>query len=71
MLQHYENKGNKQTFTGRYHCYKLIYYERFDKPMDAIDREKEIKKWRRSKKEALINTMNPHWKFLNEAIKGG
>lgn len=33
----------------------------------AIAREKEIKGWRRSKKEALINSINPNWKFLNDA----
>lgn len=38
--------------------------------MDAIRREKEIKKWRREKKEKLINTTNPKWDFLNEIIKG-
>jgi len=33
---------------------------------DAISRETELKAWRREKKEALIATMNPEWKFLNE-----
>jgi putative endonuclease len=34
----------------------------------AIDREKEIKDWSRAKKETLINSENPDWRFLNEEI---
>ena len=68
MRQHTANAGNPKTFTGRYFCYNLIYWERFVTPMDAIDREKELKGWRRQKKEALINEMNPQWIFLNDEI---
>jgi putative endonuclease len=65
IQQHYENRGNKESFAGRYYCYNLIYYERFQYINDAIAREKEIKKWRREKKEVLINSMNPKWEFLD------
>ncbi|MEL7004451.1 MAG: GIY-YIG nuclease family protein [Bacteroidota bacterium] len=68
MQQHYENRGNKKTFAGRYFCYNLIYWERFQYIQHAIDREKEIKKWRREKKEALISSFNPSWKFLNYTV---
>jgi putative endonuclease len=64
IQQHYENRGNKESFAGRYYCYNLIYYERFQYINDAIAREKEIKKWRREKKEKLISSMNPKWDFL-------
>lgn len=64
LQQHYENKGQKKTFAGRYHCYKLLYYEHFTYIMHAIEREKEIKNLSRSKKEALINEVNPKWDFL-------
>jgi putative endonuclease len=37
---------------------------------DAIAREKEIKGWLRIKKEALIESFNPEWKFLNEELLG-
>jgi putative endonuclease len=47
-----------------------LYYERYEFVEDAIRREKEIKGWRRSKKEALINTENPEWRFLNDEIGG-
>jgi putative endonuclease len=48
-------------FTSRYHLTRLAYYESFAYPDLAIDREKEIKGWRRSKKVGLIESTNPHW----------
>src|ERR1700688_1067134 len=51
-------------FTSRYHLTRLVYYERFFYPDTAIDREKEIKGWRRSKKINLIESMNPRWEDL-------
>ncbi len=48
-------------FTSRYNLTRLVYYESFAYPYAAIDREKEIKGWRRSKKIRLIESMNPHW----------
>ena len=65
FTQHYAERGHKATFAGRYFCYNLIYFERYDSAMDAIDREKEIKKWRRSKKEELIKNTNPNWDFYD------
>lgn len=64
LQQHYDNRGKRKTFAGRYHCYKLLYYQRFSDVEQAISWEKEIKDMRRSKKEALINEMNPQWRFL-------
>lgn len=68
MKQHYENRGHFKTFAGRYYCYNLIYYEHYKYINDAIQREKEIKKWRREKKEILINSSNPNWLFLNSTL---
>src|SRR5271155_4859256 len=51
-------------FTSRYNLTRLVYCERFFYPDAAIDREKEIKGWRRSKKIALIESMNPRWEDL-------
>jgi putative endonuclease len=51
-------------FTSRYNLTRLVYYEMFVHPGEAIAREKEIKGWRRSKKIGLIETMNPHWHDL-------
>jgi len=53
-------------FTSRYNLTRLVYYEKFAYPDTAIDREKEIKGWRRSKKIRLIESMNPRWYDLAE-----
>jgi putative endonuclease len=53
-------------FTSRYNLTRLVYYECFSYPDAAIDREKEIKGWRRSKKIRLIESTNPRWCDLAE-----
>jgi putative endonuclease len=68
LYQHTENKGNSNSFAGKYYCYNLVYYEHFSHIEQAIAREKEIKKWRKEKKIALIETLNPEWRFLNEDV---
>ena len=51
-------------FTSRYNLFKLVYWEQFADIRDAIAREKQIKGWLRSRKVALIEKQNPHWKDL-------
>jgi putative endonuclease len=63
LIQHYENRGKWKTFAGRYHCYRLIYYEYHEDINQAIEREKEIKALSRAKKEILISSLNPKWHF--------
>jgi len=63
-IEHYKERGNPETFTGRYNCNILIYFEGHEHALDGIAREKQIKKWSRKKKVELINTMNPHWENL-------
>lgn len=53
-------------FTSRYNINKLIYFEYFSARENAVDREKQIKGFLKSKKISLINTMNPEWKDLSE-----
>ena len=60
-----DSHGSKKTFCGRYNCHFLIYYEEFLYPIQAIEREKELKKWSRKKKETLINSENPSWDFID------
>ncbi|MBI4200540.1 MAG: GIY-YIG nuclease family protein, partial [Chloroflexi bacterium] len=48
-------------FTSRYNITKLVYYETTGDIESAIAREKQIKGWVRSKKAALIDSMNPYW----------
>jgi putative endonuclease len=54
-------------FTSRYNLTRLVYYEEFVYPDAAINREKEIKGWRRSKKIRLVESLNPYWRNLAEA----
>ena len=68
IQEHYFNRGKKETFAGRYYCYNLIYYERFNDVNHAIQREKEIKGWTRAKKLNLIKRNNPKLNFLNKSI---
>lgn len=67
-LYEHKNKCNK-GFTSRYNVNKLVYYELYSKIEDAIRREKTVKKWRREKKNKLVESMNPEWKDL--AIEPG
>ena len=61
----YEHKKKKiKGFTQRYNADKLIYFEKFDFVDVAIAREKQIKGYSRTKKNALINNFNKEWKEL-------
>lgn len=64
MFQHKNDVGD--GFTKKYKCHRLVYYELFAYIGEAIAREKEVKAWRREKKNALIETMNPQWRDLSE-----
>ena len=65
----YEHKKHcKKGFTQRYNVDKLVYYEMFNHPTDAIKREKSLKILLRRKKEELIKKFNPEWKDLYEDI---
>lgn len=69
LVEHKEDSVSlKQSFAGKYNAIFLIYYEHYQYIQHAIDREKEIKGWRRQKKETLINSFNPDWAFLNHKI---
>ena len=55
-------------FTKRYNITMLVYYESTTDVRIAIEREKQVKDWRRSKKIALIESMNPTWQDLSADI---
>lgn len=62
----YEHKNNIiKGFTEKYACHKLVYFEDTSEIESAITREKQLKNWRRDKKEFLIRKMNPGWKDLS------
>jgi len=50
-----------EGFTDKHQLERLLYYESFDEVVRAINREKQLKGWRRAKKIALIEFLNPHW----------
>jgi putative endonuclease len=51
-------------FTAKYDCARLVFFEEFHDPRNAIAREKQIKGWTRAKKIAVIEAQNPHWEDL-------
>ena len=53
-------------FTEKYNVNKLVYFEHTEDVISAISREKQLKKWRREKKNALVNSVNPGWKDLSD-----
>ena len=57
-------RGEIPGFTRDYHCRCLVYCSHFRDIRDAIAWEKQLKGWRRSKKDALVERDNPHWKDL-------
>ena len=62
----YEHKsGINKGFTKKYRIKRLIYYEEYSNIEEAIEREKQLKNWRRNKKTNLIAKMNPLWKDLS------
>jgi len=61
-------RGDIEGFTKAYKVNRLVYFACFDDPRDAIMREKEIKGWRRAKKNALVETKNPKWADLSPML---
>ena len=63
ILQH-QSGVYKFAFTKKYQVHKLVYVEAFDRIVDAIAREKQIKAGSRKKKIDLINKLNPEWREI-------
>jgi putative endonuclease len=65
----YEHKNKLiEGFTEKYNVDKLVYYELFNDPINAITREKQLKGYSRKKKVELINSFNPEWEDLYESL---
>ena len=65
----YEHRNKLlKGFTEKYNISKLVYFEETSDVTAAITREKEIKKWRREKKNALVERVNPDWKDLGQGF---
>jgi putative endonuclease len=57
----HKSRWYEGSFTARYRFDMLVYFETYAHPSEAIEREKEIKGWRREKKLRLILSVNPDW----------
>jgi putative endonuclease len=68
LYEHYFGLDQENSYTSKYKCYYLLWYERYQYVNHAIEREKEIKGWVRIKKNKLIEEENPDWRFLNKDI---
>ena len=67
VLEH--KSGEIKGFTQKYKCKKLVYFESNNDIYAMLEREKQIKRWRREKKVNLINKENPKWRDLYEELK--
>ena len=65
----YEHKNEIiDGFSKKYHVHKLVYYETTTDVKAALEREKQLKGWKREKKDSLVTDMNPNWKDLYDEI---
>jgi putative endonuclease len=67
IMEHKEKKY-PTSFTSKYNCNKLVFYEYFTSIEEAIHREKQLKKWKRNWKITLIENFNPFWEDLTIKI---
>ena len=56
------------SFTSKYDVTKLVYFEQTSDVRSAIEREKQIKSWKRARKNDLVNSMNPNWEDLYDRL---
>ncbi len=63
----YEHKNQLVAgFTKKYNIHKLVYFEITTDILSAIEREKQLKGWKRDRKNELVESMNPKWEDLSE-----
>ncbi len=68
LLEHQSKFHGSRAFTSKYNCTYLLFYEIFAERSTAFQRERQIKRFCREKKEALINAQNPEWTFRNQEV---
>jgi putative endonuclease len=66
LLVFSHKKKRFDGFTAKYNVDRLVYYEEHEYVLNAIQREKQIKKWKREWKINLIQSMNPEWRDLSD-----
>jgi putative endonuclease len=67
VWQHTNGEGS--AFVKKYRLYDLVYYEYFERITDAIDREKQLKRWHKDWKINLVKSVNPTMKDLKDEIE--
>ena len=65
-LAEHAARADPTAFTARYRTDRLVHAEAFADARDAISREKQLKRWRREKKRALVDAHNPGWQDLRD-----
>jgi len=72
LMRRLEEHRSKSVpgFTARYNVHHLVFFEETSDVFAALAREKQIKSWRRSKKDALVASTNPRWRDLVEDFIG-
>ena len=70
VYQH-KNHLDKDSFTAKYNVTRLVYFEETSDVKAALEREKQIKSWKRERKTSLIMEMNPRWEDLYEQMIRG
>ena len=61
----HKNYVNKNSFSSKYNCHKLVYFEHTNSIESAITRKKQLKNWKREWKNELIVKQNPEWVDLS------
>ena len=64
VLEH-KNRVHPNSFTAKYKCFKLVYFEHGNSIKSAIEREKQLKNWKREWKNELVEKLNPEWNDLS------
>lgn len=64
-VKEHKLKVYSKSFTAKYNCDKLVYFEEFKNGSEAEKRERQFKKWKRQRKIELIEDMNPSWSDLS------
>jgi putative endonuclease len=67
-ISEHRDKKYPSSFTAKYNCCKLIYYEFYPRIEETILRETQMKRWKREWKEKLIATTNPNWIDLFDSL---
>ena len=70
-VHQHKNHLDKNSFTAKYNVTRLVYFEETSDVKAALEREKQIKSWKRERKTSLIMEMNPRWEDLYEQMIRG